>query len=66
MFQVIDNQTRLPVGNPMANKQRARSKRDRLDLEHGAVRFRVQEVQDFLDRQHQLAQAARFKIGGAA
>jgi hypothetical protein len=65
-YQVIDNRSNVPVGKPMVSKQRARAKRERLDLEYGAVRYRVQEVQDFLDRQHQQAQAARFQIGGAA
>ena len=44
MYQVIDNQTRLPIGKPMASKQRARAKRDRLDLEYGAVRYSVVPV----------------------
>lgn len=44
MFQVIDIQTKQPVGKPMS-KQAARAKCDRLDLAYGAVRFVVKAVQ---------------------
>ncbi|MET3371986.1 hypothetical protein ABIC89_001027 [Variovorax boronicumulans] len=42
-YQVIDIQTKQPVGKPMS-KQAARAKRNRLDLAYGAVRYVVREV----------------------
>lgn len=43
-YQVIDIQTKQPVGKPMS-KEAARAKRNRLDLAYGAVRFLVKAVQ---------------------
>lgn len=42
-YQVIDIQTKQPVGKAMT-KQAARSMRNRLDLKYGAVRYVVREV----------------------
>jgi hypothetical protein len=42
-FQVIDRRTGQVVGT-FKSKQAARSKRDRLDLAYGAVRYMVREV----------------------
>ena len=42
-YQVIDRQTQQVVGT-FKNKQAARNKRDRLDLQCGAVRYMVREV----------------------
>lgn len=43
-YQVVDTRTAQVVGT-FKNKQRARNKRDRLDLAYGAVRHFVREVQ---------------------
>ena len=42
-YQVIDSRTGQVVGT-YANKQRARNRRDALDLQYGAVRYSVREV----------------------
>ena len=42
-YQVIDSRTQQVVGT-FKNKQAARNKRDRLDLQHGAVRYSVREA----------------------
>lgn len=42
-YQVIDTKTQQVVGT-YTNKQRARNRRDALDLQYGAIRYRVQEV----------------------
>jgi hypothetical protein len=41
--QVIDIQTKQPVGKPMS-KEAARAMRNRLDLKYGAVRYVVKAV----------------------
>ena len=43
-YQVIDIQTKQPVGKPMS-KQAARAKRERPDAAYGAVRYVVKAVQ---------------------
>ena len=43
VYVVIDSQTG-DIVSQHASKARARSKRDRLDLEYGAVRYRVEEA----------------------
>ena len=43
IWQVIDNQTGLPMGKPMARKAASR-KVDSLDNEYGAYRYSVREV----------------------
>lgn len=45
MYEVIDRQTGLRVGAPYTSAQRARSRRDKLDLMYGAVRYMVRMVQ---------------------
>lgn len=42
-YQVIDIQTKQVVAS-FSSKQAARNKRDRLDLQYGAVRYTVREV----------------------
>lgn len=42
-YQVIDRHTGTIVGT-FKSKQAARNKRDRLDLQYGAVRYSVREV----------------------
>lgn len=44
-YQVIDRQTQQVVGT-FKSKQSARNKRDRLDLQYGAIRYMVREVAD--------------------
>lgn len=48
-YQVIDIRTKQVVGT-FKNKQAARNKRDRLDLEYGAVRYTVHEMASVMDR----------------
>jgi hypothetical protein len=43
IWQVIDCHTRTRVGPPM-KCEAARRKRDRLDLEYGAVRYAIEQV----------------------
>jgi hypothetical protein len=38
---IIDNQTKKPVSKILTNRSRARSRADKLDLQYGAVRYRV-------------------------
>lgn len=45
MYEVIDRQTGARVGGVYATAQRARSRRDKLDLAYGAVRYMVRMVQ---------------------
>lgn len=41
MYRVIDTRTQKPVGKPYKIARRARARRDALDLQHGAIRYRV-------------------------
>ena len=43
-YQIIDRHTGLQVGADYTNKKRARSRRERLDLEYGGYRYGVREV----------------------
>ena len=42
-YQVIDTQTKKVCGT-YSSAQRARNRRDQLDLQHGAIRYRVKQV----------------------
>lgn len=44
-YQVIDIQTKQPVGKAFSDAKAARAKRDRLDRAYGAVRYVVRLVQ---------------------
>lgn len=44
MYQIIDIKTGLPVGKSYKNARRARTRRDKLDLQYGAIRYRVERV----------------------
>ena len=44
MYRVIDTRTQRPVGKPYKSASRARNRRDKLDLQYGAVRYIVQPV----------------------
>ncbi|WP_322470265.1 hypothetical protein SOM08_06065 [Hydrogenophaga sp. SNF1] len=41
MYRIIDIRTQKPVGKPYKSASRARARRDKLDLQHGAIRYRV-------------------------
>lgn len=41
MYRVVDSRTQKPVGKPYKSASRARARRDKLDLLHGAIRYRV-------------------------
>lgn len=43
-YQIIDRHTGLQVGADYTDKKRARSRRERLDLEYGGYRYGVREV----------------------
>ena len=45
MYQIIDMKTGQPVGKPYTNVRRARARRDKLDLQYGAIRYRVEGIQ---------------------
>lgn len=40
-YQIIDNQTKRPVGKPYHSLSRAHHRADKLDLEYGAIRYIV-------------------------
>lgn len=40
-YLVIDTKTQQPVGKPYHCVRRARARRDALDMQYGAVRYRV-------------------------
>lgn len=44
MYRIIDIKTGMPVGKPYKNARRARTRRDKLDLEYGAIRYRVERA----------------------
>lgn len=44
MYIIIDRQTGLQVGKPYANRNRARTRVDKLDMQYGAVRYMVKLV----------------------
>lgn len=44
MYRVIDIKTGLPVGKLYTSATRARTRRDKLDLQYGAIRYRVERV----------------------
>ena len=44
VYQVIDSQTGHQVGNDYTSRNRARARRDHLDLQHGACRYRINIV----------------------
>ena len=43
-YRIIDGQTRQPMGGTYQNRSRATTRADKLDLEYGAVRYRVEPV----------------------
>lgn len=43
-YRVIDTKSGQQVGSPFKSATRARTRRDKLDLAHGAIRYRVERV----------------------
>lgn len=44
-YQIIDIQTKQPVGKPYPTLRAARRRADKLDLEYGAIRYIVKAVE---------------------
>lgn len=45
-YQVIDRKTGQNVGKPYSNKKRAKSRAEKLDLDYGAYRYGVKEIEE--------------------
>jgi hypothetical protein len=45
MFKIIDIKTQKQVGKPYADRKRARTRANKLDLEYGAIRYVVKQVE---------------------
>lgn len=49
-FVVVDIQTGEIVAGPYTDRQIARNRRDKLDLKHGSIRYRVEPVRKMIER----------------
>lgn len=45
LYHIIDNHTKRVVSAPYKSRRRARLRADRLDLEYGAIKYQVKEIQ---------------------
>ena len=44
-YRIIDNHTKQQIGKLYTSRVRATRRRDKLDLQYGAIRYRVERVE---------------------
>lgn len=61
MYEIIDIQTKRRVGTTYESRQRAQRRADRLDMEYGAVRYVVYNVEARAAAKREASDLARYE-----